>query len=68
MNRRQRRAQGHRGAAHHLLESIRCPDCNSDVTITEVAPHVYQGEVRHDECCPWFQAFRRAGGHGVRFA
>jgi hypothetical protein len=66
MNRRQRRAQGHRGAAHQLLQATVCPDCDSNVTITEVAPNVYQGAVAHDDSCPWYAAFRRAGGVGVR--
>lgn len=68
MNRRQRRAQGHRGAAHRMLQAIRCPDCDSDVTVVEVAPDVYQGEVRHDGSCPWYTSFQRAGGRGVRFS
>jgi hypothetical protein len=67
MNRRQRRAQGHHGAAHQMLRAIRCPDCDSTTTITEVAPHVYQGAVAHDDSCPWFTQFKRAGGYGIRF-
>lgn len=67
MNRRQRRIQGHRGAAHQLLQATECPDCNSDVAITEVAPGVFQGAVEHDDSCPWFTAFKRAGGLGIRF-
>jgi hypothetical protein len=67
VNRRQRRIQGHRGAARQLLQAIVCPDCDSDVAITEVAPDVYQGTVEHDDSCPWFAAFKRAGGLGIRF-
>jgi hypothetical protein len=67
MNRRQRRAQGHRGAAHQLLQAARCPDCDSNVTITEIAENVYQATVEHDDTCPWYTAFKRAGGLGLRF-
>lgn len=67
MNRRQRRIQGHRGAAHHLLRAIRCPDCDSDVAVIEVAPDTYRGEVRHDATCPWYTALKQAGGLGIRF-
>jgi transcription elongation factor Elf1 len=68
MNRRQRRAAGQRPPGPHELEQYAaCPDCGSDVVVTEVAPEVFQGEVRHDECCPWFADFERRGGLGVRF-
>ena len=44
-----------------------CPDCGSDVEPIEVAPGVHQVFVFHDECCPWFAAFEKAGGYGIRF-
>jgi hypothetical protein len=67
MNRRQRRADGHRGRAQHLAQAIRCPDCNADVEVTKVGHGHYSGEVRHDDTCPWYQAFQHAGGFGIRF-
>jgi hypothetical protein len=45
MNRGQRRATGHRGAVHKMLHAAACPDCDSDVTVIEVAPDIYQGIV-----------------------
>jgi hypothetical protein len=66
MNRRQRRANGHHGRAMNLAHAIRCPDCNSDVTITKVGHRHYSGEVRHDDTCPWYADFERAGGLGIR--
>jgi hypothetical protein len=44
-----------------------CPDCNADVDSIEVGPGVHQVFVYHDETCPWFAAFQRTGGYGVRF-
>lgn len=67
MNRRQRRARGQRRPGpRELQQYAACPDCGSDVIVTEVAPRVYRGEVRHDECCPWFADFERSGGLGTR--
>jgi hypothetical protein len=66
VNRRQRRALGHREAAHKLLKTAACPDCDSNVTVVEVAPDIYEGLVAHDDSCPWFTAFKRAGGFGIR--
>lgn len=66
MNRRDRRVQGHRGAAQKLLGATGCPDCHSEVSIIEVEPHVFQGEVRHDDTCPWYLALQQAG-FGIRF-
>jgi hypothetical protein len=65
MNRRQRRAQGHRGATAQMHKAIHCPDCNSDVTLTKVA-NGYQATIEHDATCPWYAALHRAGGLGVR--
>ena len=66
MNRAERRAQGHR-SGHHIQQAIACPDCNSDVEIVKVGPRQYRGEVRHDDTCVWFRAFKQAGGLGIRF-
>ena len=69
MNRRQRRANGHRGPrTQHLARAVACPDCGSTVTLSKVAARVYSGMVEHDDTCPWYQAFQRRGGHGVRLA
>jgi hypothetical protein len=51
---------------HEVQQSTRCPDCNSIVAITEVAPQVFKGLVQHDDTCVWFADFQRAGGHGIR--
>ena len=69
MNRRQRRGTGNRRPINDIdrERALACPDCDAAVTATEVAPRVYQVIVRHDECCPWFAAFQRNGGLGVRF-
>jgi len=64
VNRRQRRA-GSR--AQQLARTVRCPDCDSDVVVVKVGARHYEGEVRHDDTCPWLAAFERAGGYGVRF-
>jgi hypothetical protein len=65
VNRRQHRANGQHGHTQHLTQAIRCQDCDSEVTVTEVAPNVYSSEVHHDDSCPWYRAFKRSGG--VRF-
>jgi hypothetical protein len=68
VNRRQRRAAGQRGPARRNIELITaCPDCDSTVTVTEVTDRVYNSTVEHDATCPWFAAFKHAGGLGVRF-
>jgi hypothetical protein len=58
MNRRERRANNKRRpwTTHEVQRSTACPDCNSIVTIAEVAPQVYRGVVQHDETCPWYLA------------
>ena len=40
-------------------EAVSCPDCDSDLTITELAPGVFNGTVAHDETCPWLNALQR---------
>jgi hypothetical protein len=67
MNRGQRRATGHHRAVHKMLHAAACPDCDSDVTVIEVAPDIYQGIVEHDDSCPWFTQFKRDGGLGIRY-
>jgi hypothetical protein len=64
MNRQQRRA-GSR--AQQLARLIRCPDCDSEVTVVKVAARHFEGQVRHDDTCPWLTAFEQAGGYRVRF-
>ena len=58
MNRRRKRATGQRRAASWTVPEVTqiaaCPDCNADVTVTEVAPGVFAGTVEHDDTCPWF--------------
>jgi hypothetical protein len=50
-----------------MLHAAACPDCDSDVTVIEDAPHVYRAEVRHDDSCPWFTQFKRDGGLDIRY-
>jgi hypothetical protein len=64
VNRRQRRA-GSR--AQQLARVIRCPDCDSEVTVVKVGARHYESQVRHDSSCPWLRAFEKAGGYGMRF-
>ncbi|MBI3214736.1 MAG: hypothetical protein HYZ38_12990 [Mycobacterium sp.] len=67
MNRRQRRASGQRRPSPRQLEQYAtCPDCDSTVSLVEIAPRVHQAQVQHDDTCPWFLAFQRNGGLGVR--
>ena len=69
MNRRDRRRsqRGQRRPPPGVLDAVaRCPDCDSDVTVTQVAPGAYQGQVEHDDSCPWFARFQANGGRGVR--
>jgi hypothetical protein len=42
-----------------LEQVCACPDCDADVTITELAPGVYGGSVEHDDTCPWYTAYKR---------
>jgi hypothetical protein len=42
-----------------MVQAARCPDCDSDVTITEISPGVYRGQVEHDDSCPWYAELRR---------
>lgn len=69
VNRRQRPIDGIREpfTAAEIGQAIVCPDCDADVTMTEVAPGLYQGEVTHSATCPWYANFRRNGGLGMRF-
>jgi hypothetical protein len=67
VNRRTRRAAGQRCSRGDVEQLVVCPDCNADVVVTEVAPGVFQGDVYHDESCPWLVSFQRDGGLGVRF-
>ena len=50
-----------------IRRATACPDCAADVESYEVGPGVYQVAVYHHECCPWWSAFKRRGGFGVRF-
>ena len=57
MNRPQRRAAGQRQCVPglpDLAQVVACPDCNADVTITEIAPGVLDATVAHDDTCPWY--------------
>jgi hypothetical protein len=40
-------------------QAARCPDCDSNVEIVQIAPGIYEGRVEHDNTCPWFIAFKR---------
>ena len=66
MTGRRRRATGHRGAVHKMLHAAACPDCDSDVTVIQVAPDIYQGIVEHDDSCPWFTAIQRRPRHPIQ--
>ena len=68
MNRRQRRDAGNRRPLREIEHAAACPDCTADVSVIELAPGRYQGIVEHDDSCPWFAAFKRDGGIGVRLA
>jgi hypothetical protein len=68
VNRRQRRALGQRRYGRgELKKYAECPDCTADVIVSEVVPGIFNADVIHDDTCPWFQAFQRSGGMGVRF-
>ncbi|BBX69709.1 hypothetical protein [Mycolicibacterium psychrotolerans] len=71
MNRRNRRASGPGRRLTLTPADIRrvtsCPDCGSEVESIELEPSVYEAVVRHDDTCPWFAAFQRDRGYGVRF-
>lgn len=43
-----------------------CSDCDADVTIDEAEPDLFTAVVRHDESCPWYRAFVRAGADQIR--
>ena len=47
-----------RGATD-IPRAISCPDCESDVTIVQVAPGLYHGRVAYDDTCPWFHPLKR---------
>ena len=71
MNRAERRRNGRPkkyrarlfvGAPHTLAgvqQVTECPDCDSDVTITELSPGVYRGQVAHDDTCPWYAQLKQ---------
>jgi hypothetical protein len=42
-----------------MKQAAQCPDCDSDVTIVELETGVYQGQVEHDDTCPWFEALKQ---------
>ena len=42
-----------------MRQAIRCPDCDSHVTITELSPGVFSGQVAHDDTCPWYAELKR---------
>jgi hypothetical protein len=42
-----------------VRQAIRCQDCDSEVTLIEVAPGINRAEVRHDDTCPWYAELRR---------
>jgi hypothetical protein len=44
---------------NNIRQVIHCPDCNSEVTIIEVAPGRHQGQVAHDDTCPWYAQLKR---------
>lgn len=59
MTRRERRAANRaRKGAQQIAENYQCPDCQSENELEELAPCVFQLNVRHDETCPWYRAHR----------
>lgn len=36
-----------------------CPDCNAELRIVEVQPHVHVAQVFHDDTCPMLRAMER---------
>lgn len=38
---------------------LRCPDCVSEYSITEVRPGLFEAHVRHDPGCPWLAGLER---------
>jgi hypothetical protein len=63
VNCRQRRAAGQR-RSRNRQRLLACPDCNSAVTVAQIAPRFHRSTVEHDESCPWFAAFKRRTGLG----
>jgi len=59
VNREQRRARARlRAQLGTVQHSGACPDCDADVSLTEMAdaPGVFVAEVRHDPTCPRYRA------------
>ncbi|MGH3628097.1 MAG: hypothetical protein ACRDTV_08465 [Mycobacterium sp.] len=43
----------------NIRQATQCPDCNSNVTIIEIQPGRYRGQVAHDDTCPWYAQLKR---------
>lgn len=41
------------------VTGLRCPDCNSDLSLIEEMPGVYRGLMYHDASCPWLAQWER---------
>jgi hypothetical protein len=59
--RRQPRPQARLRLGHGPLtvDQLRCPDCNSDISITAATPGHWRAEVRHDASCPWYAQLKQ---------
>jgi hypothetical protein len=50
-----------------IHRALRCPDCDSDVTIAVTADGILSANVNHADTCPWYVELERNGGSGIRF-
>lgn len=65
MTRRRDRNRDARQAALQIAADYRCPDCQSEQTLTEPRPGVLMLNVAHDTTCPAYRAMgnRRTGNN-----
>lgn len=48
------------GHALAYAAGYQCPDCDSEIRITEVAPGFVRASVLHDQTCPWLARLEHA--------
>lgn len=66
MNRAERR-RNRKWTTSEVASESRCPDCDADVTVIEVAPGMFCGQVAHDDTCPWWRAYKASYGDATDF-